>query len=218
MLKAIIAAIGLAVGLAGAANAAERDAAFRIMWKGHPVGYHLVNVEETDDGIRVETRVEMRIKFGPIPVYRYSHQAVEYWRNGELQFLASVTTDDGVEKSVGAWRENGALMVEGTAYSGLAPEGAIPASCWSRSVLGAHKVFSMQDGEIIDVAVEDLGESVSPAGISADHFKMNGTLSVDVWFKGDEWVGSQFIAEGEEFTLRPLNSDDEEQKLLAMLD
>lgn len=217
MMRSFLAALLFFLSLAGPAAAGEA-AAFRIYWKGQPVGFHLVNVNADENGVRVETRIEMRIKFGPIPVYRYTHHVIELWRDGELQFLASVTNDDGKEMSAGAWREGGLLIIDGEAFSGAAPEGAVPASCWNRSLLKARTLFSTTDGEIVDVRVTNLGEGIAPHGEAAEHFRLSGTLDVDLWFDGEQWVGSHFVVDGETFTYEPIKENEARVRLYAMLD
>ena len=62
----------------------DLDASFAILRKGSPIGYHVVDVERTEDGYVAHTRIEMRVKFGPIPLYRYRHEAREEWAGGEI--------------------------------------------------------------------------------------------------------------------------------------
>lgn len=218
MKKATIATLCFFAALPGAATASEPAAAFHIMWKGQAIGFHIVNIEETADGLRVDTRVEMRVKFGPIPLYHYTHNASELWRDGELLAIRSETNDDGEEMSLMAWRENGVLMIDGDAYQGPAPTGVAPASWWNKNVLKARTLLNTQDGELIAVDVANFGLGPAPYGLVAEHYRLTGTLSLDIWFDEGRWVGSHVVIDGEELTYKPIIEYEERQRFFAMLD
>lgn len=207
----------LSFPLAAEASDAGAAAAFRIIWRDQPIGYHVVRAEETAQGLRVETRIEMRIKFGPIQLYRYSHQALEIWRGGELVSISSTTNDDGEEMTLAGWRENGVLMVEGDAYQGPVPEGAAPSSWWNKALLEAKIILDTQNGELHAVRVDHLGRTQAPHGGLAEHYRMTGTASLDLWFDGPRWVGSRAVVDGEKLTFKPITEGSERRRLLAML-
>lgn len=213
-----LAALCMWFALSAPAAARDLSAAFEIVWKGQAIGYHIVNVEESAAGLRIDTRVEMRVKFGPISLYRFAHECREIWRGGELYAIRSETDDNGDEMSLRAWREEGVLMVDGDAYRGPAPAGARPANWWNKAVLGARTLINPQNGEIIEVEVENFGRGPAPYGRVAEHYRLTGTLAVDLWFDGERWVGSHAVIDGEELTYRPIEESDERQRLFAMLD
>lgn len=210
----------LCVWFAASAPAAAGDlsAAFEIVWKGQSIGYHIVNVEASAGGLKVDTRVAMRVKFGPVSLYRFIHESSEIWRGGELYAIWSETDDNGDEMSLRAWREDGVLMIDGDAYRGPAPAGARLASWWNKAVLSAPTLINPQNGEIIDVAVESFGRGPAPYGRVAEHFRLTGTLAVDLWFDGARWVGSHAVIDGEELTYRQIEESDERRRLFAMIE
>ncbi|MEX0643699.1 MAG: DUF6134 family protein [Parvularculaceae bacterium] len=207
----------LAASLSSAA-AADIDAAFDIIRKGERVGYHVVQARETADGLVVETRVELKVKFGPLPLYRYRHVAVEHWRDGELQWISSKTNDNGERAYLEARRENGVLIVDGAAYQGPAPMDTMPASYWNRSVVSATTVLNTQDGELIAVETSRLGATAAPFGGEGEQFRVVGTVALDVWYDGENWIGFDCLVDGEELTYRRVEAMDERERLLAMLD
>ncbi len=211
-------AVGALAALFGAASAADLDAAFDIMRKGERIGYHVVQARETPAGLAVETRIELKVKFGPLPLYRYRHVALEVWRDGELQSISSKTNDNGERAFLEARRENGVLIVDGAAYNGPAPIDAMPASYWNRAVVSARTVLNTQNGEIITVETSRLGETAAPFGGAGEQYRVVGTVALDVWYDGENWVGFDCVVDGEELTYRRVESLDERQRLLAMLD
>ena len=214
----VVGAMCAAGAMTGSAAAGDLDAAFDIMRNGERVGYHVVQARETPEGLAVETRIEIKVKFGPLPLYRYRHVAIELWRDGEVQWISSRTNDNGERAFLEARRENGVLIVDGAAFQGPAPTEAMPASYWNRAVVSARTVLNTQNGEIINVETSALGAGAAPYGGEGEHYQVVGTVALDVWYDGDDWIGFDCVVDGEELTYRRVDSIDERQRLLAMLD
>lgn len=213
----IAAIIVVSLAAASPALAAPDEAiAFEILRKGEPIGFHLIALKAAADETRVTTRVEMRVRFGPLPVYGYRHEAFEVWRGGALQTLVSRTDDNGLEMSLSLRRKGDRYLVDGTAYRGEAPPGAEPSSYWNRAVVDASTLINSQNGEIIPVAASYEGVTAAPDGTPGDHYRIVGTVALNVWYAGDRWIGSDFLIEGEELTYRQAEPSAAE-RLLAQL-
>jgi hypothetical protein len=206
-------ALSLAGGLVfcGAAEASGLDSTFEIVRKGEPIGFHAVTVEETPDGVKVETTIKMRVKFGPIVLFRYDHQSTEVWKDGGLQSLESVTNNNGDDKSLTVRREGDQLLIDGAAFKGAAAADAIPSSYWNKEIVKAGSLLNTQTGEVIDVSIESLGEAPAPNGAQAEHYRLTGTVALDLWYEGPRWVGSDFVVRGEALSYRLIEDD----KILA---
>lgn len=207
-----------AVPLSAQAGEGAYDAAFEILRRGQPIGFHVVDVEQTADGFVVDTRIEMKVKFGPIPVYRYEHVSHEVWRDGDVVSIDSRTNDNGDKHSVVAARENDILMIDATGFKGPAPEGAFPSSYWNKAITRTTTLLNTQTGELIDVTVLKKGVTQSPGGTPAEQFMLAGTVALNLWYNGDQWVGSNFVIDGEELTYRPVSSADERSRLYAQIE
>lgn len=195
----------VAASAAAGMPSGELDAAFQILCKGSPIGSHVVDVVETAEGARVETRIDIRVKFGPLPLYRYKHRSTEFWRDGALVSVEGKTNDNGRRTEMKAWRDGERLMVEGDAFTGMAPVDAVISSYWNRAALSsAAVILSTQDGDLIDVDSRQLGLSRSPSGEEAEHLRIAGTLALDLWYSGDAWTGANFVIDGEELTYVPM--------------
>ncbi|HXI86068.1 MAG TPA: DUF6134 family protein [Parvularculaceae bacterium] len=200
------------------ARAGDFDAAFYVLLKGHPIGYHIVNVEETAEGLVVDTRVELTVKFGPLQLYRYRHAAHEVWRDGALQRLSSRTNDNGRRMFLEIARADGVLMIDGNAYKGPAPAEARTSSYWNRSVVDCPIVINTQNGELIDVDVQDLGPAPTPFVGKAEHYRVTGTLTLDVYYDGAKWNGADFRIHGAELTYEPVKEAADRMRLVAEAD
>ncbi|GJL94579.1 MAG: hypothetical protein DHS20C05_09840 [Hyphococcus sp.] len=182
------------------ASARDLDAKFLIKHKGKVIGHHIVDVRNTEFGTVVDTKIEMRVKFGPIPVFKYDHTAREVWRDDKLISLVSNTDNNGEVSSVDAKYRDGGLYINGSEYEGMAPANSAPSSYWDKSVVDAEALINTQTGEIIDIEVENLGETLAPHDQTAEHYRLTGTVALNIWYEGERWVGSNFIVDGEELT------------------
>jgi Domain of unknown function (DUF6134) len=182
------------------ASARNLDANFLIIRAGKVIGYHHVDVRETAEGTIVDTEIEMRVKLGPIPLFRYNHDAREIWRDGAIISIVSKTNYNGEKTSVRAHRENGVLHIDGSDYQGPAPIAAIPSSYWDKSLIASTAIINTQTGEIIDVTVENVGETMAPHNVKAEQYRITGTVALDIWYDGPRWVGSHLVIDGEELT------------------
>lgn len=202
-MKQIIALLtALYTALAGA-SAGDLGAAFDIIRKGKRIGFHAVNVEDTaDGGTRVETRIEMQVKFGPVPVFRYQHVSTETWRDGRLQTVESRTDNNGKEEALNVRREGDSLIIDGTRYRGPGPGDAVPSSYWNKAIVSTRTLLDTQNGRLIDVTVEDLGQTPSPTGAPAEQHRLTGTVDLNLWYQGEHWVGADFVVRGQALTYR----------------
>lgn len=196
------------------ASARDHDAKFLILHEGKVIGYHAVHVVEDEAGTVVETKIKMRVKLGPIPLFHYDHEAREVWRGDELVSLVSATNNDGDKAAVNAARVDGVLEIDGTGYRGPAPAGAVPTSYWNKSFVAADKLIDTQTGELMDVDVQRLGASPAPDRRLADHYRIKGPMDIDLWFVGERCVGSHFTVDGDELTYVPVP----EERRYAALD
>jgi hypothetical protein len=200
------------------AQADTRDAAFRILRKGTPIGHHVVDVEQIGDTIRVDTKIAMRVKFGPLVVYRYDHLSRETWSGGQLTAIESTTNDNGKKAQLRVTRDGDQLQVDGTNYRGPAPLNATPSSYWNRNIVGASLLLNTQNGELIEVTTSRIGVTPAPGGEPAEQFLIVGSLALNLWYSGDIWVGSNFTVDGEELTYVPIKQSEERGRIIAQLE
>lgn len=191
------------------ASARDHDAQFLIKRSGKVIGFHNVDVTQTETGAIAETTIRMRVKFGPIRLFRFDHKAVEEWRDGVLYSLSSETNNNGDDDYVRLTRSENGFEIEGSGFSGTAPASAMPSSYWNRSLVETDRLISTQTGEIIEVTVDDFGRTMAPHNRAAEQYRITGTLALDLWYDGPQWVGSQFTIDGEElvYELAPLKRE-----------
>ncbi len=52
----------------------------------------------------------------------------------------------------------------------------------------------------IDIEIERLGETLAPHNQPAEHYRVAGTVDLNIWYEGERWVGSTFTIKDEELT------------------
>ncbi len=200
------------------ASASELDANFLIKRKDKMIGYHRVDVTDTEAGQRVETMIEMKVKFGPIPVFRYKHASIETWRDGELVSFESTTDRNGDDFYVRAARTDEGIMIDGAKYKGPAPEGALPSSYWNKSLVEATTMINTQHGKILDIEVTPMGLTEAEHGAVAEEYKLVSSDLLHLWYDGPRWVGARFTVDGEELVYELAEDDRDYAQLDEFLD
>lgn len=180
--------------------------AFDVIRDGRQLGTHIIRFERNGDALRVVSDIDLRVGLGPVTLFRYEHDATEYWEDGELVRFESRTLKDGERLQVSAERSGDQLDIDGMNYDAEPLNVQLPAalavsSHWRGYSTDATAIFNTETGEAMDVVITDLGTeslTLNNQSITAQRFRMEGTLTVDLWYGPDgEWVKCEFEARGE---------------------
>lgn len=217
-MKRILTSGGLAVAIAFSAYASDEEAdrwepsdgaeiSFEVLRKGKPFGDHILKFSNNEDGdLVVTTDVDLKAGLGPITVFQYALDAEEVWRDGKLVGLKGQLNDDGDKGSVSAKLKGDVLQVDGTEYSGEAPGDIIPSSHWNIEQMRVDQILSTEDGELLDIKVEEIGREDVKVGdetVSATHYLMKSEIDVDLWYDDQgRWVKLAFEARGQEIVYK----------------
>lgn len=216
MMRMIFASILLTSAIMSSGEAANRESvpetgtlAFDVYRGDSPFGTHILRFEENGDELRVTTDVDLRVRIGPITAFRYEHDSVEVYRNGELVSLQTSTLKDGDRLSVDIAR-NGDVYAgqgsdeEGNSRSVSLPSSLPPSSHWDGYAVGLDTVLNTETGTEMPVTITELGQAMIEVGgrtIEARHVRMEGSLTLDLWYDANgEWVRSQFSVRGQDIT------------------
>lgn len=196
--------LGVLVALAVAwpAGAASNDLAlasfppagrldYKVIRDGDDVGTQSVEFIRKDDLLIVKTRVKIVVTLLAIPVYRFTHEAEEQWRNGQLVRFTSKSNDDGEPRDV-------VLDLVGDRLKGIYnrrtldyPADMIPASLWHPDTVRQTVLLDPIKGRDRQVTVTDKGrETIKIKGqaVSAHHYALRGQVVRDVWYGPDGQV------------------------------
>ena len=178
----ILGGAGLALVPGAALAALPNKLAFQVFRNGTKVGEHQV-VFTGDDSLRTATTdVLMTVKVGPVPVYKYKHQAIEKWADGKWVSAEATTNDNGKMKKVVAKAMPGYVQISGPAGAVRGPADALPLSHWNQGSFG-KPLFNQQEGKLLKVKCTQ---------VAPGHWSIRGDAEIDDFYDGSgNWMALQ---------------------------
>lgn len=180
----------LAVPAAGVGATPELE--FRVLRNGRDIGRHRLLFERRGEDLFCTIAVELRVGLGPITLYRYRHENQERWRAGRFVSFESRTDDNGTKLAVRAERTERGIAVEGAEGAYLAPADAWPTTYWYPGFLEREAWVDTQFGRLRRARVVPVGEATVPVGgrtVAARHYRLEGDLALELWYRDRHWVG-----------------------------
>lgn len=179
----------LAAGLALTATPAlalPRSLAFSVERDGVKIGEHRMSFSGDDASPTVTTEVEMLVKIGAVPIYRYRHQATERWRGGRFASLSTITDANGRRRTVEAVREADAVNIAYGKKRITAAPTTSPLTHWNPQALSGP-LFNPQEGKLLSVTGRRRQDSlITPDGRrAAVLWSLRGEAEIDDWYDAD---------------------------------
>jgi hypothetical protein len=170
---------------------------FNVIRNDEVIGTHVLDFARDGDRLTVNIKVDLLVKLGPIPVFRYTHRGTERWVGEQVVSMEAKTDDDGDDLIFSAKRTDTDWIVEGTKtpqYS--APLNASPATHWNRRMLDGP-LINTQTAKLMMPVVTERGvepiETASGSVINAQRFSLSGDVQLDTWYQGPaHWAGISF--------------------------
>lgn len=169
-------------------------------------GTHEVRFSRDGDELVAEVSVRLQAGFGPVTVFRYEHDSVERWRDGQLVALEGETLKDGDRFPVEAVNDGSGIVSEGVLPEGEShtetlPADIIPSSHWRGYEEDLGQILNTEHGDAMPVEITDMGfDEIEADGgtIRARRIRLEGTLTVDLWYdENGFWAGCAFEARGQ---------------------
>jgi hypothetical protein len=171
--------------------------AFSVFREGREIGAHTLTFARNGDVSNIQVAIDLVVKLGPVPVYRYEHRATEIWNGANFASLDATTTDNGKRMTVKAQRLTKTVSVESSIQGNYeAPVNALPSTHWNRRMLDGP-FFNTQWGDLMSNAVTPRGgatvETASGRKINVRRFEIVGQLTLESWYDDQQtWAGLQF--------------------------
>lgn len=147
----------------GPALAVSKRLAFAVYRKGDHIGEHEMTFEGSDAALTVRTVAMMRVKLGPVTVFRYRHEATERRVGAAFASLRTTTNSNGKRESVEAERGGGKVAIVTREGQSTAPGAANPLTHWNSKVF-TGPLFNPQTGKLLKVSVSRSGRTWSVRG------------------------------------------------------
>lgn len=194
----IIGGMGAAAFARTAAARADGGArrVFRIVRGGSDIGRHTLDARVNANGdfeVAIEIDIEVRVVVGLVSAYSYRMSNREVWRDRRIVSVDSETDDDGTEEFCRIRRGDGALRVEGTAFTGTQPLSAVTTTYYAPEFVERRPWISSQSGKPLSVAAD-------PVSGEPRTWRITGDISVETvlgYNDRGEWDVCRFDARGE---------------------
>jgi hypothetical protein len=179
---------GMAAVLSPAAFAAAPRGgtlSFVVSRNGVVVGRHHMTFSGPAEALQVLTQVEMTVKLGPVPVFRYRHTADERWSDGRFASLETYTDANGRKRRVAARRTEAGVLIDAGAGKIAAPADTAPLTHWNQAALG-ERLFNPQEGKLLKIAarkgaIETL-KTADGGPLRATRWTLRGDAEIDNWY------------------------------------
>lgn len=156
---------------------APLDLGFALLWKDKRIGSYRVSVRPADGGreTAVTTRIDMKVTFGPITMFRFLHDGEEFWRSGALTSLKTHTEEHGDVYDVGGSSTPQGLEITGPLGPCVAPPELLTSNAlWCRAITRQTRIIDAQNGAVVSfTATPAAGDS---------HFRFEGAA-----WEGEMW-------------------------------
>lgn len=164
---------------------------FSVTRSGDRIGRQIYRFKRVDDQMEVvvQTDIDYRILF--LPVYRFRHEALEVWQDGQLTSLTSSTNDNGEWLSLDVRLQEGELMAVKPGGAEAMPADAVPASLWNPAVLDRGILFDPVRGAVMRTEMDHLGEETLIVGgepVATRHYRLSGEYRRDLWYDRNSGV------------------------------
>jgi len=167
---------------AWAAEPAGGRLSFAAFRNGVRVGDHEIRFSRDGGVVTAVTEIALLIKVGPVPVFRYAHQARETWRDGRFAALETTTVGNGKRERVSARRTPGGVILETHAGRLSAPADAAPLTHWNTAAFEGP-LFNPQTGGMLKVRTSrHAGERLPWGAGAATRWAVRGETEIENWY------------------------------------
>ena len=182
---------------------------FRVMREKKHIGQHELTFTASPGGMVIAISVDIVLKFGPIPVFRYRLTGTESWRDGVMVAAEARTNNDGHDEYMHAVRDRDGMWVTGShnaqrpneranAERYRAPDDAFLATHWNIGQC-AGPWINPQNGALLRPGITahppELLQSGSGPATLARRLDASGDAELSLWYDSeDQWTALRFHA------------------------
>ncbi|AWM78452.1 DUF6134 family protein [Phenylobacterium parvum] len=176
-----------------AATPSSRRLTFQVFRNGERIGEHRLSFSGDSASPTVSTEVDMTVRLGSVPVYRYRHTAREVWVDGRFESLETVTDATAGDRKVSARRTPSGVLIRTGRKEVLAPVGTSPLTHWNPNVL-TGRLFNPQEGTLARITASPKGfRPITLADgrqVEGQVWALRGEAEIDNWYdRAGVWTG-----------------------------
>jgi len=163
------------------------------VWRNNSnIGRHSLTFSGGEQDFAVAIDAVMAVSLGPVPLFKYHHQATETWRGGQFVELQSHTTSNGKLESVSAVRGPDGVTIRTGAGVHAMPAAAMPLTHWNPRALQGP-LFNPQTGAAMHESVSRQSGQTARMGdgrmAPATRYTLAGDAQIVDWYDANgTWV------------------------------
>ena len=179
---------------------ADNVLAYEVFRDDKRIGFHHMQFTRSGDDVRVDIHIELDVRLGFIPLFGYTHENTEIWRDGVLQSLVSKTDNNGKPAFADVSLSENSYLGRGSRYDGGLVLPIMSTSYFDPNFVRQQRLISSQDGRLLEVKVAYMGAEQVPdiaGSVEAHRFRLTGDLEIDIWYTEEgRWVRTEFSRGG----------------------
>ena len=152
---------------------------FDVIRKNKVIGSHEIKFTEKNDGLLVETNINIKVKVLFVTAYEFNHQSTETWKNGNFtKIVAHSDFEDEREYFITGEDNSDSFLASGMDGKLVLDKNILPSNFWNIDVLKQKEIFDTQKGIARIIEVEDLGYEkieINDDKINCHKFKLNAS-------------------------------------------
>lgn len=175
---------------------------FDVLLDDKPIGTHTFDVQESADGVVLETEASFDVKFLFFNAFRYRHQTTEIWADGCLDSIDAMTSSNGNLLEVRGRRAADGFAVVDTDGSSALPGCVQSFAYWNPDILKSEQLLNSQTGDYEAITVTYEGPDqviVGEHDIAAYRYTLAAKGGdITLWYSTDSrvWLGLEAPARG----------------------
>ena len=136
----------------------DGEAKFDIIRKNKVIGSQEIKFTEKNDGLLVETNINIKVKVLFVTAYKFAHQSTETWSEGNfIKIDAHTDFEDEREYFITGQDNSDSFLASGMDGKLELDKNILPSNFWNIDVLKQKEIFDTQKGIVRMIEVEDLG-------------------------------------------------------------
>lgn len=172
-----------------------RKLTFDVFLDDRAIGYQRFALTQAEEGTRIETQAEFKVKLLRITAFAYDHSNTELWRGGCLQAIDSRTDSNGKKYTVSGRARGNAFVVATNDGESRLGDCVASFAYWDRDVLlQRQRLLNSQTGQYMPVRIDSLGIDrvrIGQRDVAVERYALRGqgldiTLAYAVG--GGDWV------------------------------
>ena len=169
-----------------------KNLCFNVMRNGGRIGQHSIGFRHEGGVLTANISLEIVVRLGPIPLFRYSHKVRETWRDGGFLTFESETDENGKRHRVSAARTAENVIVESsTTGRKVFTAQTIPLTHWNMLCM-ERPLFNPQDGASMPARVEARGDEIVALAdggkVQATRYSLLIKPVLDNWYDGERML------------------------------